>query len=198
MGCYNSLNDADKWCTLNSGSHHFLRLNPTSDGGGTIAWEGNKKNANPSQYPYAEGIDIRGDKMYFVSKTTQRLFIVDLKLETYEVSSTQNGAFNNDPDQLSYITNVDDPNEVVYFCEDGGNDCGVHGRDKNANFFSILDGPGYNTETTGLAFSPDAKYMFVSFQEPGVIWQIWRDDGYPFSGDVLGIKYHADSTAVEV
>lgn len=32
-------------------------------------------------------------------------------------------------------------------------------RDRTGRFFSIIDGPGYNTETSGLAFSPDAKFM---------------------------------------
>jgi len=180
MACYNSEN---KWCTLNSGSHDFLQLR--SDG--TFSW-GAKGSANPNVYPYAEGIDVRGDKLYFVSKTTKKLFILDLVAGTYEWSSTVSGAFNNQPDQLAYI--VDDPNQIIYFCEDGGNDCGVHGRDATAKFFSILDGTGYSTETTGLTFSSDKYYMFLSFQSPGVIWQFWRDDGRTFSDQILNIKYH--------
>ena len=105
---------------------------------------------------------------------------------TYEASSTVSGAFNRQPDQVKAL--VDDPMELgtptekeirskrrngfkfltvllldpiyaVYFCEDGGNDCGVHARDSAGRFFSILDGPGYRTETTGLAFSPDRRFM---------------------------------------
>lgn len=52
---------------------------------------------------------------------------------------------------------------TVYFAEDGGKDCGVHGRDGQGLFFSIIDGPGYRTETTGLAFSPDKKFMVSAF-----------------------------------
>ena len=116
---------------------------------------------------------------------------MDLDAGTYECSSTVSGAFNNQPDQIKII--LDDPQGIVYFCEDGGNDCGIHGRDSDGRFFSIVDGPGYNTETTGLAFSPDAKYMFVSFQGDGVIWQFWREDGLPFTGNPS--TYH--STAVQ-
>jgi secreted PhoX family phosphatase len=66
----------------------------------------------------------------------------------------------------------------------------VHGRDQSGKHFSILDGPGYNTETTGLAFSPDRKFLFVSFQYPGVIWQFWREDGLPFTAKMAEIGFH--------
>ncbi|CAB9499161.1 osmC-like protein [Seminavis robusta] len=188
MACFNAATNAEKWCTLESGSHDFLELIPTTGSQGTFAW-GEKANANPNRYPFAEGIDVVGDMLYFISKTTKFLFILDLINMTYERSSTQSGAFNNQPDQIQRIVN--DPNQIVYFCEDGGPDCGVHGRDATAQFFSILDGPGYNTETTGLAFSSDHNYMFLSFQGPGVIWQFWREDGRAFTDTILDIKYHA-------
>lgn len=219
MACFNNVTDEGKWyvccfdkriylsrteynetdvslsnnrCTLEHGTHDFLQLIPESGNPdqGTFIF-GPKANANPSQYPYAEGIDVKGEKLYFVSKTTKKLFILDLALGKFERFSTVGGAFNNQPDQLQYILN--DVNDILYFCEDGGSDCGVHGRDGEANFFSILDGTGYNTETTGLAFSPDGDYMLVSFQYPGVIWQFWREDGRPFTADVLDIKYHNDA-----
>jgi len=34
--------------------------------------------------------------------------------------------------------------------------------------------------------------MYVSFQTPGIIFDITRDDGQPFDGGVLDIKYHDD------
>merc|ERR1712076_557 len=85
---------------------------------------------------------------------------------------------------------ANDPNDMIYFCEDGGSACDIHGRDNDGNYFTIVEGTGYSTETTGLAFSPDSKYMFVAFQSPGVIWQFWRDDGLPFTGPIVDIKYH--------
>ena len=150
----------------------------------------------------------------------------------YESSSTVSGAFDRQPDQVARLVG----DEILYFCEDGGADCGVHGRDGAGRFFSILDGPAYDTETTGLAFSPDKRHMYVrradppqtgrndaaattwtrlrrgygvdtwsrvrletrarlryvSFQTPGIIFDITRDDGQPFDGGVLDIKYHDD------
>jgi len=113
---------------------------------------------------------------------------LDMAAGTFECSSTLSGAFNNSPDQIQMI--VGDTNDIVYFCEDGGSDCGVHGRDDTNNFFSIIDGPGYASETTGLAFDPTNTVMIVSFQSPGVIWQFWREDGKPFDQTTLAIKYH--------
>lgn len=193
MACFNQANDIDRWCTLDSGTYSFLKLNPYQNNPdeGTFEWVATRGEANPSQqYPYAEGIDTRGKKIYFVSKTTKKLFILDLVTGTYIRSTTVGGAFNNQPDQIMSITG--DINAIVYFCEDGGNDCGVHGRDGTNQFFSILDGIGYNTETTGIAFSPGGEYMFLSFQSPGVIWQFWRKDGLKFTDQILQIKYHAN------
>jgi len=91
---------------------------------------------------------------------------------------------------------LNDGNGVVCFCEDGGFDCGVHGRDESGQFFTILDAPGHDTESTGLDFSPDLKCVLVAFQgDPGTVWQFWRKDGYQFDGGMLGIKYHANDYA---
>ena len=68
------------------------------------------------------------------------------------ISSTVSGAFNGQPDQIHAIVGHGD---LVYFCEDGGDDCGVHARDGSGNFYTILDAfPYYPSETTGLALSP--------------------------------------------
>ena len=40
------------------------------------------------------------------------------------LSSTVSGAFNNQPDQIQKLGG-----DLLYFCEDGGRDCGVHARD---------------------------------------------------------------------
>lgn len=189
MACFNSPRDSDKWCTLNSGSHSFLRLNSPGSSG-TFTWVTNKNNANPNLYPNAEGIDVVDGILFFVSKIDRTLFELDLDALTFTRTSTVSGAFNLEPDQLKAIVN--DPNELVYFCEDGGPACDIHGRNSEGEYFTIVEGTDYNTETTGLGFSPDAKYMFVAFQEPGVIWQFWRSDGLPFTGNIVDIKYHAE------
>uniref|UniRef100_A0A7S1YNU4 SMP-30/Gluconolactonase/LRE-like region domain-containing protein n=1 Tax=Grammatophora oceanica TaxID=210454 RepID=A0A7S1YNU4_9STRA len=120
---------------------------------------------------------------------------MDLENLTYERSSTVAGAFNQEPDQIRHIlgesgTGVAEGGDIVYFCEDGGNDAGVHGRDSSGNFYSILDGPGHNGETTGLDLSPDRRRMYVSYQDERIIYEITRDDGLPFNGIKLDIKYH--------
>ena len=45
------------------------------------------------------------------------------------LSSTVSGAFNNQPDQIAKLGG-----DLLYFCEDGGKDCGVHARDRCAMF----------------------------------------------------------------
>ena len=42
-----------------------------------------------------------------------------------------------------------------------------------------------------LAFSPDNRHMYVSYQDDGFIYDITREDGYPFGAQRLDIKYHA-------
>eukprot|EP00977_Amphora_coffeiformis_P029470 scaffold40950_cov199-Amphora_coffeaeformis.AAC.2 len=163
MACYNNPDWEKKWCTLNSGSHQFLRLN-SSASSGTFTWVTNKNAATPRLYPNAEGIDVVDGILFFVSKADRTLFELDLDALTFRRTSTVSGAFNLQPDQLKAI--VDDPNELIYFCEDGGQGCDIHGRDNRGQYFTIIRGTDYNSETSGLGFSPDAKYMFISFQNP--------------------------------
>jgi hypothetical protein len=72
------------------------------------------------------------------------------------------------------------------------NNCGVHGRDAQGRFFTILNDVGGNFagETSGLAFSPEGIFMYVAFQKPGHIFEICRTDGLPFQVQRLDIKYH--------
>lgn len=82
---------------------------------------------------------------------------------------------------------------ILYICEEKsdikGN--GVHGRNSAGDYFTVLEGPAWDTESTGLAFSPDNRHMYISFQrKPGIIYDITRDDGYAFNGQALDIKYH--------
>lgn len=80
--------------------------------------------------------------------------------------------------------------EVLYFAEDGGSDCDIHGRDSTGQYFTIVRGDAYNTETTGLAFSPDSMFMYVAFQGASNVYSFWRTDGLPFDGKVASTKYH--------
>ena len=160
---------------------------------GTFYWTSSKNTAQTNAgnyYPYSEGIDIRNGVLYFTCKDPRRLFILDLDSRTFQRTSTVSGAFNNEPDQVARLVGGSD---ILYFCEDGGTYCGVHGRDVNSRFYTILesDGSQFTGESSGLAFSLDNLRMYVSFQEAGRIFEITRDDGYPFGGQRLDIKYHA-------
>jgi len=98
------------------------------------------------------------------------------------------GLFDGMPDQMKRL--VHDEDELLYICEEGGSENGVHARNSRGWFFTILESAQINDETTGLAFSPDNKHMYVAFQEAGVILDVWREDGHPFNGRTLNVKYH--------
>jgi hypothetical protein len=174
-----------------NGVHHWLVLNPTA---GSFSWTTNRSFAdnNASQYyPSAEGIDIRDGILYFTTKGQKRLFILDLDGGTYTWQSTNQGAFSGQPDQIQRILANDSDNDMLYFCEEAASDNGIHARDVNGDFYRIIDGGDLSSETTGLAFSPDNKHMYVSYQSDGYIFDITREDGYPFGAHRLDIKYHA-------
>ena len=165
---------------------------------GTFSWTPDIEEGASSAAVYfqnGEGIDIRNGLLYFTSKVQKFLYIFDLDNMTFERTSTQTGAFDHQPDQVARVLDTDGSTDgVLYFCEDGSKS-GVHGRTAQGSYFTILEGTssgGMSGETTGLAFSPDGKIMYLSFQDPGKIVEVRRLDGYPFQGQRLDIKYHAD------
>ena len=107
----------------------------------------------------------------------------------WSVTSTTGGAFDGRPDSLARV--LHDTDEIMYFTEDGGDAAGVHGRDRDGNFFVVMESDLYSEETTGLAFSPDGKHMYVAYQKNGILLDIWREDGHPFAGRTADIKYHS-------
>ena len=132
--------------------------------------------------------------MYMTTKTRRHLFVLNLDCQTFTLSSTESGAFDSQPDQIARLVGQSN-DSVLYFCEDGSWGSGVHGRDSQGRFFTILqshDRTALPAETTGLAFSPDNMRMYVSFQYAGKIFEIRRTDGRAFGGDRLDIHYHAD------
>jgi secreted PhoX family phosphatase len=56
-------------------------------------------------------------------------------------------------------------------------------------FFVIAQADGFESETTGVAFSPDKMRMYFAIQNPGYIIELKREDGHPFDGDYLDIHY---------
>jgi hypothetical protein len=140
--------------------------------------------------------DIRNGKLYVTCKDRKQLFILDLDAKTYSVSSTASGAFDGEPDQVARLLGSGSGDGMLYFCEDVKEVAGVHARDAKGRYFTILQGKRgvIDGETSGLAFSPGNKYMYVSFQKEGKVFEIRRRDGKPFDGQRLDIKYHNDRT----
>ena len=178
-----------------TGTLHYLVLNSSN---GTFRWTTDKAAAQSSAssiYPNAEGIDAHDGILYFVSKARKMLFILDLDAGTYTEHSTVSGSFASQPDQVIHLIG-DDPNSNahLYFLEDGGDRCGVFARDlQNNRFFTILekiaDGSS-GEETTGLAFCDNHRRMIFAFQDSGRIFEVTRDDGLPFYGATVNVKYH--------
>ncbi len=172
--------------TTSGGTHDYLVLN--SDG--TFIWSTDANaGANSAQqyFPNAEGIDVINRQLFFVSKVKKELFELDLQLMKWIRTSTVSGAFDQQPDQIQKVIG---DSEFLYFCEDGGANSDIHGRNKDGKFFTIVRGDGYGTETTGLAFSPDNKFMYVSFQGNSNVYAFWRTDGLAFNAVKADIKYH--------
>jgi hypothetical protein len=157
-----------------------------------------------------EGIDIRDGMLFMTAKLDKKLFILDLDQETFKETSTVSGAFDGEPDQVARMIGTaqaeNGSNALLYFCEDGGLDCGVHARDSQGNYYTILQtdtdpttngGVDMSGETSGLAFSPDNMFMYVSFQTRGKIIEVRRADGLPFDGQRIDIKYHNEDSSLE-
>jgi hypothetical protein len=163
MQCYKSQDPYERWCTLDSGKVDYIYLDEETN---TVEWttDENKASDNAKRlYPSSEGIDVKDGILYLTSKEMKRLVVVDLRNKRYSYSSTKSGAFDNQPDQLDVALGAN--SEMLLLCEDGGLDAGLHGRDLNGNYFTVLyrdkeaDTRRDSEETTGLGVSPDFKHM---------------------------------------
>jgi len=161
-----------------------------------------------------EGIDVRNGLLYMTCKTNKQFFILDLEAQTYVESHTDDrqvdmngndlpladtnttGPFAGQPDQIrAFLDDTDD--SLVYFCEDVGDKAGIHARNSTGEFYTIAQDEGgfHSGETTGLAFSPDHKHMYVAWQSKGYIYDITRADGRSFGGETLTIQYHGKNSS---
>mmetsp|Transcript_37708 Transcript_37708/g.91757 ORF Transcript_37708/g.91757 Transcript_37708/m.91757 type:complete len:656 (-) Transcript_37708:53-2020(-) len=209
--CSPMLYDEDGGSDAQNGNHqhHYFEVTSiTSVGGnmdvGTYQWTDSLEAGRNSASFYhraGEGIDIKDGKMYYTTKSSKYLFIIDLDPNddgelTFVRSSTVSGAFDGQPDQVARVLNFEtgETNGILYFCEDGGtgDKHGVHARDAYGEYYTILEDATdeFRGETTGLAFSPDGMRMYVSFQGPGLIYEVTRNDLYPFYGAALEIMHH--------
>lgn len=178
------------------GTIDYLVLKPGSTKtGGTFSWSTSRsdgRNNAELYYPDSEGIDVQGSRLYFVCKNIKVLFELDLDNNTYTSQTTVNGLFDGGPDQLQRIL-VDGSEDYLFFTEEGGDDAGIHGRDGTGKFFTLLESPEYPDETSGLAFSPNGKHLYVAYQNTGILFDVSRLDGQPFHAQSMNVKYHASS-----
>ena len=133
--------------------------------GKKFKWSSDESLGRTSQrnhYPNVEGINYHDGMLYFVSKKTMKLYVLDLDKKTYVSSSTNDyvlysGVFKNGPDQL--VRN----GKFLYFTEDGGKTPGVYSIDEEGNSYSIFEAYDeyFQDETTGLSFSPDGEYILM-------------------------------------
>ena len=183
----------DNWSILSTpGTLRYLEFNDSTS---TFEWTKSiQKGRNSALWNYknCEGIDFRDGYLYFVSKKMNNLYTLDLDKQTYEVERIGGGKFDGNPDQIKRITSsMENPkNDLLYFTEEGGKHAGIHARDSDNNYYTIVEGLKYGKETTGLAFSPDGKIMFFAHQDEGAVFAITRNDGQPFYGATIDLKRH--------
>ncbi|GAX27142.1 hypothetical protein FisN_13Lh308 [Fistulifera solaris] len=189
-----STHPTDPWKTLHGeGETTYLFLQPTSEQEGTYEWISNKNRAQSNAqalFPNCEGIDVHGDKLYFISKKIETVFVLDLAGNSYRSYSTRQGLFQGQPDQMIQLHGNAD-NTLYFFTEDGSASAGVHARNRAGQILTILEGPNYSNEVTGLAFSPDNTRMYIAFQDDGILFEIVRQDGLPFTARSLNLRYHS-------
>ncbi|CAB9504930.1 osmC-like protein [Seminavis robusta] len=194
----------DPWSMLHgNGTTEYLVLKPNNRmTGGKFRWTSNRElaeNRVRRLYPNTEGIAAHGNRLYFVSKVFKQLYELNLDEMTYTNSTTRQGLFDGTPDQIQRIMHAgskqtrdapDPEEEILYLTEEDGRHAGVHGRNANGDYFTIVESPVYEDEVTGLAFSPDGMHMYFSYQVPGLLFDVYREDGRPFNAKALDVQYH--------
>jgi len=78
-GCKYAGDDAGKWCTLNSGTHDYLKIN-TDD---TFEWVANLEDSNPVMCSGSEGVDVTDGILTFATVFGRDLFRLNLSTMTY-------------------------------------------------------------------------------------------------------------------
>jgi sugar lactone lactonase YvrE len=190
----------DPWnILLGNGTLEFLVVEPSTgkNNSGSYYWttEWDLAAENCKVYfPNSEGIDVVGDTLYFVTKKAKSMFVLNLDDNTYHNISTKGGLFDGQPDQLirlfDHANTKNESDSILYMTEDGGKYAGVHGRNAKGDYVTILESHEYADETTGLAFSPDSKHLYVAYQDNGLLFDVTRTDGLPFNGMMLAVKFH--------
>jgi hypothetical protein len=194
----------DPWSILyGNGTTDYLLLYPIEYGSdgyairGVFSWTTNRDGAKENAerfYPNTEGIDVAEHELFFVSKRFKTMYVLNLDDFTYTNATTRSGLFDGQPDQLQRIL-ADDTNDLLYFTEDGGRDPGIHCRNELGQFFTLLESPMYEDESTGLAFSLDGRHLYFALQSTGLLYDITRTDLLPFQAKSLNVKFHATNAS---
>jgi len=160
----------DSWNMLHgNGTLDYLVLTPnaTNDNKtGTYDWIESIHEARANAfkyYPSAEGLDRKDNLLYMACKREKMLYMIDLDSNKYVRYSLEIALFEGEPDGVTRVVN--DTQEIMYFNEDLGSVSGVHARNTLGQLFTILEGPGWSNEVTGLTFSPSGYHMYLCFQE---------------------------------
>jgi len=160
----------DPWNMLHgNGTLDYLVLFPDEQNGnktGTYEWVDSIHEARANTfitYPSAEGIDRKDNLLYMACKREKMLYMIDLDSNKYVRYSLEIALFDGEPDGVTRVLN--DTQEIMYFNEDLGSVSGVHARNTRGQLFTILEGPGWSNEVTGLTFSPSGYHMYLCFQE---------------------------------
>jgi hypothetical protein len=186
----------DPWSMLNNaGLLEYLVLYPEERNlnAGKFNWTSDlslARNDSRRYFPNTEGIDANNGRLYFVTKKLKIMYILNLDDGTYIRESTEGGLFVGQPDQI--VRTTDTVDSLLYFTEDGGQYAGVNARDRYGKYYTIFEGTDrYSDETTGLSFSPDLLHMYIAYQDEGTLFDIYREDGLRFDGNILNVKYHS-------
>jgi hypothetical protein len=121
--------------SIGNHQHHYFEvtsINPVGNNMhiGTYQWTTSidaGRNSAGLYHSAGEGIDIKDGKIYYTTKSSKFLFIIDLDPNengdlTFVRSSTVSGAFDGQPDQVARVLNFETgaTDGILYFCEDGG------------------------------------------------------------------------------
>ena len=126
-------------------------------------------------YPNVEGIDSNDGNVYFVSKMLQRLVILNLAEQTYSCVWQYNKWQLCRPTRSSWATHSRRSKSLVFVWRRRRN-IGCLWTSGHGRYFTVMEGQtdGRNDESTGLAWSPNAKHMLVTYQ---CKWWWWLEGG---------------------
>ena len=177
--CLMADTDEGKWCSLESGSHAYLKLNTCAGEEGTFEWVADLESANPEMYAGSEGSHVENGTLTFVTIVDKQIFELDLASHTYTKKPVP---FTQEPDNIRRF------GKTLYICTDGDHEPGdaVWGVDDKGSY-KVFYEEGHNYPA-GVAFSPDGTRMFASMWGEAT-WMFWREDGMSFDDETAGAVY---------